>query len=151
MKQETYHQSLTDSDYVPKTLEYNVSKTHCTKTMCGAFLLKRYGGVVGKTVSSMPTTSIENSSSGSLLNTCRVHNDNPYCECGLLSALYMCVWCGVVCVCVCAVSYTHLDVYKRQYEVSLINNFFFRITLNWSIQSYCHNLPQISNCLACHR
>ena len=37
------------------------------------------------------------------------------------ACMYMCEW-ATVCVCVCAVSYTHLDVYKRQEFILLLNH-----------------------------
>ena len=41
-----------------------------------------------------------------------VDKDGNYCPLRFKEMYIMCV---CVCVCVCAVSYTHLDVYKRQY------------------------------------
>ena len=41
------------------------------------------------------------------------------------------MWCVslCVCVCVCAVSYTHLDVYKRQFQLFLQQTYNFTDTL----------------------
>ena len=52
------------------------------------------------------------------------------------------IWCVCVCtkncrlgslVCVCAVSYTHLDVYKRQYKG--LESIFFYIERRWRFES----------------
>ena len=61
--------------------------------------------------------------------------------------------CVCVCVCVCAVSYTHLDVYKRQ-RVKVMWVFTWHVTVllfflwvSWISLLFCKNIFTLQECL----